>query len=90
METQKDNGKIEEILKELGKKIDELIEDAKGAKDSIRDEIESQIGELKEKRSEIEENFKKYRKKDGRWDEVKEHLEKALVEMKQAASSAFR
>ena len=89
MQTQKEKGQIEEILRELGKKIDQLIEDAKGAKDTIRDDIEIQIAELKNKKSEIEDNFKEYKQKDGRWDDVKDHLEKALSELKKAASSAF-
>ncbi|CAN0456337.1 unnamed protein product, partial [Ectocarpus fasciculatus] len=33
-------GQVENILKELGRKIDVLITDAKEAKDEIRDDIE--------------------------------------------------
>ena len=84
-------GQVENILAELGKKIDELIIDAKGAKDTIRDDLEVKIGELKEKKAKIEEDFKSYQSKhEGKWDDVKEHLEIALDEVKKAASAAFK
>lgn len=84
-------GQVENILTELGKKIDILIEDAKGAKDTIRDDMEEKIEELKQKKAKIEEEFSTYQEKnEGKWDEVKEHLEKALTEIKMAAATAFR
>ena len=84
-------GQVESILTELGKKIDLLIEDAKGAKDTIRDDLEVKIEELKEKKAKIEEEFRTYQEKnEGKWDDVKEHLENALDEIKKAASAAFK
>lgn len=91
MENESTKGQVENILAELGKKIDQLIEDAKGAKDSIRDDLEVRIDELKEKKSKIEEEFSAYQdKNEGKWEDVKGHLEKALNELKMAASSAFK
>lgn len=91
METENTKGQVENILAELGKKIDQLIEDAKGAKDTIRDDLEIKIEELKKKKEGIEEDFKNYQQKnEGKWDEVKDHLENALTELKMAASTAFR
>ncbi len=91
MKKESTKGQVEDILSELGKKIDQLIEDAKGAKDTIRDDIEIKIEELKEKKSNIEEEFNAYQEKhEGKWDDVKGHLEKALNELKMAAASAFK
>ena len=91
MKKESTKGEVEKILSELGKKIDQLIEDAKGAKDTIRDDLEIRIEELKEKKSKIEEEFSAYtEKQEGKWEDVKDHLEKALTELKMAATSAFK
>ncbi len=91
MGTENTKGQVEEILTELGKKIDQLIEDAKVAKDTIRDDLEIRIEELKKKKEKIEEDFNNYQEKnEGKWDEVKDHLENALSELKMAASTAFK
>ncbi|MEQ9424674.1 MAG: hypothetical protein RJQ09_09675 [Cyclobacteriaceae bacterium] len=91
MDSQDKKGQVENILTELGKKIDELIEDAKDAKDSIRDDLEVKIEKLKARKSKIESEFKNYQAdKEDRWTGVREHLEKALSEIKAAASSAFK
>ncbi len=91
MKKKSTKGQVENILAELGKKIDQLIKDAKGAKDTIRNDLEVKIEELKQKKAKIEEDFKSYQEKhEGKWDDVKEHLEKALNELKMAASSAFK
>ena len=83
-------GQVENILAELGKKIDQLIEDAKGAKDNIRDDLEVKIDELKQKKSKIEDDFQSYQEKnEGKWDDVRDHLDNALTELKMAATSAF-
>ena len=91
MENENTKGQVENILAELGKKIDQLIEDAKEAKDTIRDDLEEKIEELKKKKEKIEEDFQNYQEKnEGKWDEVKDHLESALNELKLAAATAFK
>jgi len=90
MKAQKDNGQVEKILKELGQKIDELIREAKDTKDNITDEVEEKIEELKVKKNKIEEDFTTYRQKDGRWDGMMDHLEKAWDELKKAAATVFK
>ncbi len=91
MKNDSTKGQVENIFAELGKKIHQLIEDAKGAKDTIRDDLEIRIDELKGKKSKIEEEFKGYQEKsEGKWDDVKEHLESALEEIKMAAAAAFK
>ena len=76
MEKESTKGQVENILAELGKKIDQLIEDAKGAKDTIRDDIDVKIVDLKTKKAKIEEDFKSYQdKNEDKWDGVKDKLQ---------------
>ena len=41
-------GKVENLLTELGKKIDHLIDQAKDASEDVREEVDQKIEELKE------------------------------------------
>jgi ribosome recycling factor len=78
--------KIEDILSELGKKIDVLIEEAKIAKDTVRDDLEVKIEELKKKKEKIEEDFEEYKQKES-WQDAKNHFSNAIDEIKQAVES---
>jgi len=82
-------GQVENLLSELGKKIDQLIVEAKSASGEIREEIEEKIEELKQKKTKIEQDFEEYKSSD-RWHEIKNHLTSALVELKKAAEAAFK
>lgn len=84
-------GQVEEILQELGKKIDILIADAKTATDDIRDDIEEKIEELKSRKQKIEDEVEEFKKEnDGKWSEIKLHLHKAAEEIRKAAEAAFK
>ena len=64
-------GKLEDVLRELGKKIDHLIDEAKDAKDEIRDDLEEKIQDLKAKKDKIEEDIHTYKDSE-KWQETKE------------------
>ena len=65
-------GQVEKILKELGRKIDELISEAKGAKNNVRDEAEEKIKDLKGRKAKLEDEFKEFKvKNEGKWEEIK-------------------
>ncbi|WP_421876144.1 hypothetical protein [Marinoscillum sp.] len=84
-------GQVEGILAELGKKIDQLIVEAKGASSEVRDDIEDKIKELKKKKEKIEDDFNEYKHKNGdKWHDAKEHLSAALSELKKAVESVFK
>jgi uncharacterized coiled-coil DUF342 family protein len=85
---EKTRGKIEELLTELGKKIDELIVEAKDVKDDLRDEIEKKIKDLKDKKEDLEKEINDYKNQE-KWQEAKEHFFTALHELKKAAESIF-
>ncbi|MEP2026709.1 MAG: hypothetical protein ABJH98_03235 [Reichenbachiella sp.] len=84
-------GQVEKILKELGKRIDDLIIEAKDAKDDIRDDVEEKIKELKKKKVKLDDEFQSFKdKNEGKWDEIKAHLSSAAEEIRKAAEAAFK
>ncbi|MFY0687283.1 MAG: DUF4164 family protein [Cyclobacteriaceae bacterium] len=82
-------GKVEEILRELGKKIDDLIVDTKQASEGVKDDIEEKIQDLKERKQKLEDEFNEYKEKE-KWQDAKSHFSKALQELKQAVESLFK
>ena len=81
-------GRVEEILREVGKKIDHLIEETREAKDGVRDELEKKISELKSKKEKLDEEFKHYKQHE-KWQEAKEHFSSALHELKKGVEAIF-
>ncbi len=81
-------GKVEEILKEVGKKIDTLVEDMKGATDDVKEEVEKKIAELKVKKEKLEEDFQEYRNQE-KWQDAKGHFHNALHELKRGVEAFF-
>jgi Sec-independent protein translocase protein TatA len=81
-------GQVENILRELGKKIDELIHETRGATDEVRDEIEKKIEELKKKKDTLEDDWEEY-KKNEKWQEAKVHFSSAFSELRAALDTIF-
>ena len=91
MEEHKTKSQLEDILKDLGQKIDVLIEEAKDSTGNIREELDEKIELLKKKRDELDKNFEVYREKGkGKWEEAKPHLSKAASELKSALDKIFK
>jgi len=89
--SQEHQGQVEKVLKDLGRKIDQLLEDTKGAKNEVQNEVEEKIKILREKKDKLEEEYNEFRKKnEGKWTEIKNHLSAAAEEIKQAAEAAFK
>ena len=84
-------GQVENLLSELGKKIDHLIEETKGARKDVREDIEEKIKELKKKKAKIEKDFASYKDRSGdKWTDAKGHLIMALHELKKAIEAVFK
>ncbi|MGB3468672.1 MAG: hypothetical protein WBA74_25530 [Cyclobacteriaceae bacterium] len=91
MSESKSKIQVETILRDLGQKIDALIEEAKDSTGSIREELEEKIELLKKKRDELDESFDTYREKGkDKWEEAKPHLSKAAAELKSALDKLFK
>ncbi len=79
----------EKILKDLGKKIDDLVESAKNGE--IREDIDEAIEKLKKERDRFEEKMQDLKdKNEPRMQEAKVHLRSAMEEMNQAFQKMFR
>lgn len=88
--TEDPKGQVENLLSELGKKIDHLIIETKGAKDEVTVEIEKKITEVK-KKEKLEADFESYKdKNEDKWHEAKTHLNGALDELKKAISAMMK
>lgn len=81
-------GQVENILQELGKKIDELISETRGATDDVKEDIEKKIEELKQKKDTLEEDWEEY-KKNEKWQEAKGHFVSAFSELRAALDTIF-
>jgi len=81
-------GQVENLLQELGKKIDEMVEEVKEVKDDLRDEFEEKIDDLKERKQKLQSDFEEFKSQD-KWQETKDHFSKALDELKLAIKTAM-
>lgn len=84
-------GQVEQILAELGKKMDQLITETKKAGGDVREDLEVRIAELRQKKTKIEEEFSNYKdKNEDKWTEAKQHLGSAMIELKKAIEAVFK
>ncbi len=82
-------GQVEQLLQELGKKIDQLMEEAREAKDELRDEFEEKIEELKERKEKLESEFEDFKSQE-KWQEAKVHFVSAVDELRKAVKAVFQ
>ena len=83
-------GQVEKILRELGHKIDGLIEETKNATGEIREDLEEKVEEFKQKKWKLEGEYEAFKKQnESKWEEVKNHLSGAAMEIENAAKAAF-
>jgi len=79
----------EKILKELGRKIDELVERAKSGE--IKEDVDEAIEALKKQRDKFEEKMRDMKEKnEPKVQEAKVHLRSAMEELNQAFQKMFR
>lgn len=81
-----EEGKAENMFKNFGKRVDELIEEFDEAGDRLRKEFQEKYEELKVSAEKIKTET---RNKD-RWKEVEDSLKKAGEHFKEALEAAFR
>ena len=83
-------GSAEKMLRDLGKRIDELIGDLHVAKDKAKVEYADQIDDLKRGRDKIQSEIDEFRERHKeRFDEIEERLDAAGKELKKAFDAAF-
>ncbi|NQZ76037.1 MAG: hypothetical protein HRT61_07985 [Ekhidna sp.] len=83
--------KVEEILSELGRKIDHLVEETKKAGAKVSDDMEEQISKLKAQKEKLEDEMRDRSSKSGeKWAEAKDHLNDAAAAVNKAIASLFK
>jgi len=79
-------GKMEEILRELGHKIDILINEATSSSKEVRSELEKTIQLLKIRKEKLEKEFNTYSAQK-KWQTTKNHFGNAIGELKKAVEA---
>ena len=81
-------GKMEDILRELGHKIDILINEATSSSREVRSELDKAIQSLKKRKEKLEEEFNTYAGQK-KWQTTKNHFGNAIGELKKAVEALF-
>ncbi|MEM6738165.1 MAG: hypothetical protein AAF620_19065 [Bacteroidota bacterium] len=85
-----DKKSVESILSELGKKIDQLIEETKKAGTKVSKETERKIIDLKKQKERLEEEVKERANDSGeKWTRARKHLNEAADSMRKAFEALF-
>jgi predicted nuclease with TOPRIM domain len=81
----KAKGQLEQLLTEMGQKMDQLIAEMKTHTDGVSEEMEKQIKDLKEKMKSIDKEKDTIgAKAKERWGNAKPHFDEAFKEVGQA------
>ncbi len=84
-------GSAEKFMQDMGKRLDELVEDLKRFKDRAKVEYADEIDELKRNKDTLKEEFQDFREKHkDRLDEIQSSLENAAREVGKAVEAAFK
>ena len=82
---------IEEILAELGKKIDHLVAETKKAGSKVSEDMEAQIQKLKVQKDKLEEEMRSHASNSGeKWAEAREHMNDAAAAINKALGVFFK
>ena len=93
METENtDNqGKAERLLRDLGKKIDELLNKSFEEKGELREDLKRRLEELKRNKEKLESEIKGFvAKNEHKWKDVEVRLQNAADELKKALEIIFQ
>lgn len=86
-----DKKSVEDILSELGKKIDHLIEETKNAGTKVSKDTEKKIEELKKQKERLEEEIKnRTGNSSEKWTQVRDHLNEAADATRKALETLFK
>lgn len=82
---------VEEILSELGKKIDHLVAETKKAGSKVSEDMEVHIQKLREQKDKLEEEMKNHASNSGeKWSEAREHMNDAAAAINKALGVFFK
>lgn len=82
---------IEDILAELGKKIDHLVAETKKAGTKVTEDMEAKIQKLKAQKDKLEEDLKDQASgSNERWVEARDHMNDAAAAVNRALGAFFK
>lgn len=83
-------GKAEKKLRDLGKKLDQMIADLDELKSNLREKYGDRWEEINRNKSKLEDEFKQFKEKHkDRFEEAENNLERAAREIKKAFETIF-
>jgi len=82
--------KMEDVLRDLGKKIDRMIEDSELSKIEWKKEIDQRVEEVRKNIDVLESKTREVLGDKERWGEVEEKIRNAAHQFRDAVESAFR
>ena len=81
---------LEKLFRELGEKIEEMIDKAKNSSGGIREEMSETIEQLKKQRDKVEQKMVDFRtKNEPKIEQAKHHLKTAIDEISKAFEKMF-
>jgi len=84
-------GKAEKILRDLGKKIDDLIKSSFQEKGELKEDLKQRVEELKRDKEKLENELKGFvSRNEGKWKEAEVYLKRAAEELKKALDVVFQ
>ena len=81
--------KLEDVLRELGKKIDNMIEDSELSKVEWKKEVDQRVEEVKKNIETLENKTKEVLGDKEKWKDVEERIRAATNDFFEAVDSAF-
>ena len=83
--------KVEDILAELGKKIDHLVEETRKAGSKVSGEMEEQIARLKVQKEKLEDQIKsRTSNSNDKWSQARKHMNEAADAINKALGVFFK
>ncbi|MEP1033576.1 hypothetical protein [Ekhidna sp.] len=83
--------KVEDILSELGKKIDHLVGETKKAGNKVTEDMEKQIQKLRAQKNKLEEDMKNQTSGSGeKWEQARDHMNDAAAAINKAIGVFFK
>lgn len=81
---------MEDVLQDLGRKIDKLVEDSKLSKVEWKKEIDQRVEEVKKNVDTLENKTREVLGDGERWKEVEDRIKNASRELREAVEAAFK
>jgi polyhydroxyalkanoate synthesis regulator phasin len=81
---------VEDLFRDLGRKIDQLIERGKMNSEEVRIELDKRVEEIRKNKEKLESDFKNFTGDKDKWKAVENSLENAAKELRKAVETAFK